>query len=525
MELVEKRKILTDTGKRRSLILKFCIFATGLAGIVAEYVLSTLASYLLGNPVIQWTLVISLMLFAMGVGSRLSKYILKNLLDAFILTEFAISFLCSISAAASYFSSIYTSNVSLIIYSFSFTIGLLIGLEIPMVTRMNNYYEELRTNIATVMEKDYFGALLGGIFFAFFALPYLGLTYTPIVLGLINFSVASVLLFKFRDSVSFKKIIYTNFLFVLISMILLFIYIKPIILYGEQRKYKDTIIYEKQTRYQKIVITRWKNNYWLFINGNEQFSSFDEERYHEPLVHPAMAFLREKSRVLILGGGDGLALREVLKYPEVKEVVLVDIDPEMTRLAREHPVLVELNRESLSDSRVEVVNDDAERYLSKSEDFYNLILVDLPDPNTVELSMLYSIEFFMLSKRHLSPWGVLVTQATSPIYSKKAFLSIMKTMREAGFTVLPYHNQIPTLGEWGWVLGVDSRYYSPSELKERIQNLDFETVPTRFINREAMISMVNFGKGAFDMEEEIEINSKFNPVLYRYYRESLWDIY
>ncbi len=525
MELVENRGILFETKKGKSLILKLCIFATGLAGIVSEYILSTLASYLLGNPILQWTLVISLMLFAMGLGSRLSKYIDKNLLDTFILTEFAISFLCSISAAVGYFSSIYTSHASVIIYSFSFIIGLLIGIEIPIVTRMNSHYEDLRTNIATVMEKDYFGALAGGIFFAFVALPRLGLTYTPVVLGLVNFTVASILLFTFRKNLSYRKIIYPNFIFVLSSILVLFIFIKPIILYGEQKKYKDTIIYKKQTRYQRIVITRWKNDYWLFINGNEQFSSFDEEKYHEPLVHPAMALLREKRNVLILGGGDGMALREVLKYPQVKKVVLVDIDPEITRLAEEHPVLMKLNGESLRDSRVKVVNEDAYKYLSSKEDFYNFILVDLPDPNAIELSMLYSVEFYRLAKRHLSPGGVLVTQATSPIYSKKAFLCIMKTMREADLTVLPYHNQIPTLGEWGWVLGVDSSYLSTKELKRISQNLDFDFVPTRFINREAMISMVNFGKGITDSTEEIEINSRFNPVLVRYYREGLWDIY
>jgi spermidine synthase len=176
-----------------SFVLKSCIFATGLAGIVAEYIMSTLASYLLGNTVLQWTLTVSLMLFAMGIGSRMSQFIKKDLLDAFIIIEFTLSLLCAISATLVYFLASYTHYIGLLIYSIAISIGILIGLEIPLATRLNNYFEELRVNISSVMEKDYYGALLGGLLFAFVALPYLGLTYTPIILGTINFVVASIL--------------------------------------------------------------------------------------------------------------------------------------------------------------------------------------------------------------------------------------------------------------------------------------------------------------------------------------------
>ncbi len=525
MELAGRKKFASTLDREKSLLLKFCVFATGLSGIVTEYVLSTLASYLIGNSVLQWTIVISLMLFAMGVGSRLSKYITNHLLEFFILTEFVISFLCAVSAGASFLSSIYTVHVGFIIYTFSFTIGLLIGFEIPLITRINSYYEELRTNIASVLEKDYFGALAGGVLFAFFALPHLGLTYTPIALGTINFTVASVLLFRLRRSIPYVRLLYPNFAFVLVSIILLFIYIKPIILYGEQKKYKDTIIFEKQTKYQKIVLTRWKDDIWLYINGNEQFSSFDEEKYHEPLVHPAMSLLGQRNNILVLGGGDGLALREILKYNDVKKVVLVDIDPQMTALAGEHPALTGLNGDSLNNPKVEVIHMDAFKYLSKVKDYYNVIFADLPDPNNMELNLLYSLEFYKLALRQLSRGGVFVTQATSPVYSKKAFLSIMKTMQEAGFTVLPYRNSIPTMGETGWMLGVKPGHITEEGLKSIMEGMAFDTVETRFLNREAMISMVNFGKNVFEEIDRIEINSRINPVLFGYYREGMWDFY
>ena len=183
----------------KSFVLKACIFATGLAGIVAEYVLATLASYLLGNAVLQWTLTLSLMLFAMGIGSRLSKYIKGPMLDIFIIVELALSVFCAISALTAYFLSAYIANIAPIIYTMSMIIGTLIGLEIPLATRLNDLFEDLRVNISSVMENDYYGALLGGLLFAFVALPKLGLAYTPIVLGAINFLVASALFFKFRD--------------------------------------------------------------------------------------------------------------------------------------------------------------------------------------------------------------------------------------------------------------------------------------------------------------------------------------
>ncbi len=511
--------------KTFSVVLKLCIFATGLSGVVSEYVLSTLASYLLGNSVVQWVLIISFMLFAMGIGSKLSRYIKNNLLEIFIFTEFGISLLCASSAITSYYLSIQNPHVFLVIYGYSIATGILIGLEIPLVTRMNNDYEELRINIANVMEKDYLGALVGGLFFVFFALPNLGLTYTPIILGLVNFFVACVLLFIFGKTIKFKKAVYITLAGVLLTIITLFVAVEPIILYAEQKNYKDTVIFSEQSRYQKIVLTQWREYYWLFINGNEQFSSFDEERYHEPLVHPAMQLLKDKRKVLILGGGDGLALREVLKYDSVEEVVLVDLDPAITDLAKSHPVLTKLNKNSLASKKVTIINTDAYKYLMDNTNFFNLIIVDLPDPKTVELASLYSLEFYSLVQKHLQPNGIIITQSTSPIFSKKAFLCIIETMSKAGFTVLPLHNQIPTLGHWSWVLGVNNVSLEKEKLKEIASKLTFDGIETRFIDNEAVKSMIYFPKSDIQTDEKIQVNSRFDPVIYSYYRQGNWEMY
>ena len=510
-----------------SLVLKISLFATGCAGIVAEFVLSTLATYLMGNAIFQWTIVMSLMLFAMGVGSRLSRFIHRDLLDYFIITEFVLSVLCAVSAVAIYALMAFTAYYDLLLYATAFVIGSLIGLEIPLVTRMNEEYEDLRINISAVMEKDYFGALLGGILFAFFALPHIGLTYTPLILGSVNFAVASLVLWRFFALIKMKKTLLTGFGCVLFALTAFCMMAEPVITYGEQSKYQDKIIYSRQTPYQKIVITRWKSYYWLYLNGQEQFSTFDEEKYHEPLVHPVMNLTLNTENILILGGGDGLALREVIKYDTVKSVTLVDLDPAMTRLAETHPILIHINQDAFSDPRVTVINADASKFLADDEDLYGVIIVDLPDPDSIDLMHLYSQNFYSTIRKHLIKGGIMVTQATSPIFSGQAFRCILKTMHAAGLTTLPYHNPIPTMGEWGWIIGCHQDDTGENDLKERMMRADYLKVATRFLNKDAVISMLHFGKGVMDPGQmaDVKINTQINPILYRYYLKGKWDVY
>ncbi|GAB4332554.1 MAG: polyamine aminopropyltransferase [Calditrichia bacterium] len=521
----QSAKTVTTEARNKSAILKTSIFATGLAGIVAEYVISTLASYLLGNTILQWTLVVSLMLFSMGLGSRISRYIKNALLDSFIILEFLLSLVCASSALIAYTLSAYLETMELVVYPLAMLIGTLIGLEIPIATRLNDYYEELRINVSAVLEKDYFGSLLGGIVFAFIALPYLGLTYTPILLGGINFLVAAVLFWQFRELLRFRKVLTLALAMVPLLLILLGFLAEPVVLFGEQKKYRDKVIFEMQTPYQRIVITQWKNDFWLYLNGNEQFSSFDEERYHEPLVHPAMLLAASRKKVLILGGGDGLAAREVLKYPEVESVTLVDLDPQMTRLGQNYPLFVELNRNSLNNPRVKILNQDAGVFLRESPELFDVILIDLPDPKTVELARLYTVQFYQLVALHLSRGGVAVTQATSPFFSREAFLCIHKSMDKAGLTSLSYHNHIPTLGEWGWVLGMKGEGLSAEKLKQRLLESDYSKVETRFLNRDAALSMFHFGKDIYRDFEKIKPNDEMELSLLQYYKNGLWDLY
>ena len=299
---------------------------------------------------------------------------------------------------------------------------------------------------------------------------------------------------------------------------------QPIIRYGEQVRYKDKVIYETQSRYQKIVLTQWKNDYWLFINGNQQLSTVDEVMYHEPLVHPAMQLVVQPRSVLVLGGGDGCAVREILKYPSVEAITVVDLDPAMTELGRTHPVLTALNEGALNDERVQIVNQDAFTFAEQTTDYYDVIIADLPDPKSADLSRLYTREFYQLCRRHLRPGGVLITQAGSPYFATQAFECIDLTLQAAGFQTQPMHNQIVTMGEWGWVLGVKSDEALP--LRERLQGLDFTNVATQWLNQEAMLLMTSFGKDYFAHDaDSVRVNTLGDPVLYRYYLKGNWDLY
>ncbi len=506
--------------RNQSNILKMALFATGLSGIVAEYVLATLATYFLGDSVFQWTIVVSLMMFAMGLGSRFSRQMSDDLLEKFIYTEFTLSVVVSFAPGLVYFSSAFIPNLSFLIYFLTIVIGFLVGMEIPLVIRINDQFETLRTNISSAMENDYYGSLLGGLFFAFIGLPYLGITYTPFLLGAINLCVALLLISSFQAHRISRYIMYSG------AGILLFIIAGAVtaprvVLFGEQAKYRDKIIFSQQSQYQKVIISEWKGNYWLYINGNLQFCSLDEVMYHEPLVHPAMLLHPYPQKVMVFGGGDGCAVREILKHPSVDSVTVVDLDPLMTNLGKEHSILTDINDSSFHSPRVKIINQDAFTFIEQTMQFADVIIIDLPDPKVHELSRLYSKEFYMLCRRMLRPHGVIVTQAGSPYFATKAFICIQKTMQAAGFCTVPIHNQVLTMGEWGWVIGsIDSIS------KESIQNIKLN-IPTKWLDSQALQLISSFGKGVYIGADtaNVKVNTVNEPYLQKYYLQGNWSLY
>lgn len=510
----------------RKWMLMLALLATGMAGIVAEYILATLATYFLGDSVFQWTIILSLMLFSMGLGSRCSRWIKSNLEEWFIGIEFTLSVLTSLSSGFVYLLMPHVSNLAPSIYILAIVIGLLIGMEIPLVTRINAINSELRTNISEVMEKDYFGALIGGLFFAFIGIRFLGITYTPFVVGAVNLAVALLVFVKFKKFIKKKnlRLLYTYAAAVVVLIAVGLGFSSKLVLYANQNLYTGQVVFNKQTPYQQITITKWKEHHWLYLNQGKQLSTFDEWMYHEPLVHPAMQLAANPKNVLVMGAGDGCAIREILKYPNVEKITLVDLDPEMTDVGKNHPILRKVNQDAFWSPKVEVINTDAFTFLEQNNRFFDVIIADFPDPRSIDLSRLYSKEMYNLVYHRLSFNGVFITQAASPYYTTQAFRCIEKTLQAAKFNVLPLHNHIYTFGEWGWMLA--TKKLPTSEMKKQIQAKNWQNIKTKFLNQEASSLITSFGQDFIPTDSsEIKVNSIYNPVLYRYYGTGNWSYY
>jgi spermidine synthase len=278
--------------------------------------------------------------------------------------------------------------------------------------------------------------------------------------------------------------------------------------YTETMAYQDKVIYSRSTPYQRMVLTRNNRELRLFLNGNLQFSSADEYRYHEALVHPALQAVPNARRVLILGGGDGLAVREVLKYPGIESVTLVDLDPAMTQLFKSSDMLLTLNKRSLLSPKVQVVNDDAFNRVRRDTGKYDVVIADFPDPSNFSVGKLYTATFYQEMQHLLAEGGVLVVQSTSPMVARRSFWCIAHTIAAAGFVTVPYHVYVPSFGEWGYVLAMRNyAWHNHGKLPDGL----------RFITPGVMRQMIEF---APDMSEvPTEVNKLNNQVLVNYFED------
>ncbi|MBB6052690.1 polyamine aminopropyltransferase [Armatimonas rosea] len=448
---------MQEQDRREALTLLTSVFLVAACGLIYELLLATISSYLIGSSVTQFSLCIGVFIGAMGIGSYISQFVTTNLMRWFLTVEILLAVVGGVSAwalfgAYSYLGSIYYAALFLLIG----LIGGLVGIELPLLTRLLSQYGALKETIAQALSFDYVGSLLGSIAFPLVLLPALGMTRTAFVVGLLNLGIAvwNLKVFAPRLKSIRPPLVLCAFLAAFLASGL--VVADQAGRFFEKRLYDDEILFARQTPYQKIVVTRFREDLRLYLDGNLQFSSLDEHRYHESLIHPALSLAAVHESVLVLGGGDGLGVREVLKWPGVKQVVLVDIDPAMTKIARTYPSLRAQNAGALDDPRVTLVHEDAFTYLNKTGALFSVIIGDLPDPNSEALAKLYSREFYAMIRRHLAPGGMFVTQATSPLFSRDAFWCIERTVHAAGFATTPYHVYVPSFGDWGFVLARDS---------------------------------------------------------------------
>ena len=451
-------------------------------GLIYELVAGALASYLLGDSVTQFSTVIGAYLFAMGVGSWLSRFVGRGLAARFVVIEIIVGVIGGFSSAVLFLAFAYTDAFRLLLYVLVFIVGTLVGLEIPLLMRLLRDRFQFKDVVANVLTFDYLGALGASLLFPIVLVPKLGLVRAPMLFGAINVAVALWTTVVLRDllGASTRRILRVT---CLVSLALLGAGLwqaNALLDLAEANIYADDIVLARTTPYQRIVMTAWKSDLRLFLNANLQFSSRDEYRYHEALVHPGLAALPSPRRVLVLGGGDGLALREVLRYRSVQHVTLVDLDPEMTRLFSTHDELRRLNEDSLSDPRVTVVNADAFQWLDGPGEPFDFAVVDFPDPSNFALGKLYTTTFYRMLVQRLTPDATFAVQATSPLFARQAYWCIVTTIEQAGLSVAPYHVYVPSFGEWGFVLAGTRPPGMPTRLPAGLRFLDVRSLPELF---------------------------------------------
>lgn len=493
------------------LYLNVLVIAT--CGLIYELLAGTLASYVLGDSVTQFSFVIGVYLSAMGVGAWLSRYIEDNLARTFIEIELALALLGGVSAPVLFLAFPFIDWFRLLLLGMVFAIGVLVGLELPLLMRILKEHLDFSDLVSRVLTFDYIGALLASLLFPIFFVPYLGLIRTSLVFGILNALVGWWSTFLLRPLLSergLERLRWRAFL-VVAGLIVGLLKADQLTTLAEENVLGGSIVHSTQSPYQRIAITRKGTGFQLYLNGHLQFNSADEYRYHEALVHPAMLGRQPVRQVLVLGGGDGLAVRECLKYASVQGVCLVDLDASMTGLSERFEPLKQLNRAAFSDPRVEVVNEDAFVWIGQPGPRYDAVIIDFPDPGNYSIGKLYTTRFFRMLKERLSENARVSIQCTSPLVAPKSYWCILKTMQAAGFFVRPYQATVPSFGVWGYALGSLTEFQSsPLQLDPAISDL-------RFLTNEVLNELFQLPGDIRPVEAEI--NRLDNQALVRYYDE------
>jgi spermidine synthase len=546
--------------------LALSMLATGASGLVTEYILSTVSTYILGSSIEQFSIIIALMLLMMGVASWFQKFFSdENLIEKFIIIEVLLALLGGFAPILLYMAfGFFEYHFQLVQYFFVLSLGFLIGFEIPLILRINQRYAKtLQANLAVVSAADYIGSFLGAIIWVKFLLRRFPLTEIGFILAMVNFGVAVLTCFYFMRKGLLKHKVLPVIVFIVVSIVLGWGYRnnRNWNMGAEQKLYSDKIIFSHTTKYQHLVMTENKNldEKRFYINGNLQFSSLDEARYHEQLVHPIMSMDRNHKHVLILGGGDGLALREVLKYDDVEIVKLVDLDPDMVDFCSTNEEMISMNKNSFANAKVftetmlnqefesekgtvfvdtdqqknnrpvsekvadvNIIHVDAFNFVRKDSMKWDVIIIDLPDPNSVELAKLYSRGFYSSIRNVLTEDGFMVIQSTSPYHAKEAFLCIGRSLEGAKYSVLPFHDNIPSFGDWGWWIACKNENILKNAI-QRMKNRKQFDVKTNYLTPNLFVASLEFGKDGLKSKFD-DVSTLMHPVILDRYLYESWKV-
>lgn len=542
------------TRRQRSLLLLAAALSSS-CGLAIELLLGTLASYLVGNQALAYGVSVGGFLAAMGVGAYLTRFIAADsdrmlptepsvsefsqlreiqrqqlqLQRVFIWIELLMAPLSALLPLGLFALFVIDGPFWLGLALVTIVLGVLAGMELPLLTRLLEKDEGLREALAGVLALDYLGALVGSLAFPIVLLPWVGLFPSAALIATLP------AFMSFALGRAFPKLHRWGNLGLLLGVLLCLLAPLTIPLSDrlENTLYKAPVVTRIQSPYQRVVLTRQGADLRLFLDGDLQFSTLDEYRYHEALVHPAMSanlLLRQSAtpeppllrkdaqgrdrKVLLLGAGDGMALREVLKWPDVQRVVLIDLDRAVVDLARHHPFLVNLNQQAFADPRVQFIQADAFVRAPALPEQFDVILADFPDPDRDILAKLYAQGFYQRLMTRLAPDGIFVTQASSPFFAPRAFACIDATLRSLNLSVYPYVMDVPSFGPWGFVMAT-----------RKAVPLEQLTLPisTRFLNQATLHNLFSLPK---DIElGNVEINRLAHPVIVRYQADARWAAY
>lgn len=449
-------------GPRRFLLL-ISVAVCAASGLVYELALISLSTSLNGGGIAETSMIVAGYVAALGLGALCAKPLLKQAELAFLCVEAALGVVGGLSATVLYLVFAVTGQNLMILVLSTLLIGMLVGAELPLLMTMFQRgrmvdAKESGSILATLNVADYFGALLGGLAWPFLLLPKLGLLQGTAAAGLLNLLAALVVAALVLRWAIPKKYLLVVGVFILVSIVGLCVLIvrsDGVVATARQRLFQDPIVYQQQTKYQEIVVTKAGKDRRLFLNGGLQYSTRDEYRYTESLVYPAIT--PQTHRVLIIGGGDGLAARELLRMNHIQKITQVELDPDMINVA--NTVLREDNRGSLEDPRVDVITEDAFTWARQGGSSaggegvspFDAILVDLSDPDNDTMARLYSEEFYGMLHNLLQPNGRMTVQSGSAFSTPDVFNRVRSTLNAAGCAeVKPYHVQVPTFGDWGF---------------------------------------------------------------------------
>ncbi len=532
-------------------------------GLIYEYLLAHYAGRVLGAVESSIYSMIGIMIVAMGVGAFLAKWI-DDAFSTFVWLEISIAFLggCAIlmmsgaTAIAytlpSWLAALYGLDPQLapdggvveLLQAFSrtlpfiagFILGLMIGMEIPLIARIREtlYGRRLLHNTGTIYGADYIGAGIGAAIWVLFCLS-MPIVYAAVATAAVNAFVGMMFLYRYRHQVANPKRLWSAHILVAGVLALMFTSGSA---WMEQLSYslfKDEVVYSKSTKYQQLTLTQRTIGRGLpkvtslYINGHLQFSSSDESIYHSYLTYPALLGSARQENILIIGAGDGLAVRDVLRW-NPKEITLIDLDAQMLALFSGQDkaappsvsrTLLALNESAFLDPRVNVVTGDAfievESLVSDRRSF-DTIIIDLPDPSHPDLNKLYSDFFYSRLKEILAGDGVIAVQSTSPFHAKKAFISIGKTLASAGFITEQYHANVPTFGEWGWSIGVKRGL----PVSTRIAQISALPVANDWLSKRQIEAAFVFSKNFFN-DPDIQPNRLGSHTVYNYHHQA-WEV-